>query len=103
MEMMGGFFILALLWIWLSCAIMCGVVAKSKARSGLEWLIMGVLFGVFALIAIAGMPTKREEDQAWEPVETARAQRREGNPVPLAPMVVTAALVVGLLLFLGMQ
>ena len=34
------------------CSFICGVAAHHKGRSGLAWLVAGLLFGPFALLAI---------------------------------------------------
>jgi len=44
--------------------ILCGIVASAKGRDIAGWAICGALFGVLALIAIAGMPvTIRETEE----------------------------------------
>jgi len=40
------------------CGVFCGMIASAKNRSGGGWFVAGFWFGIFALIAIAGMPTK---------------------------------------------
>jgi hypothetical protein len=46
-----------LLIAWIACGIFAAALARAKGRSALGWLILGLLFGVFALIAAAGMPS----------------------------------------------
>lgn len=41
----------------LACAGFCGYVASQKNRSGGAWFFFGLFFGVFALIAIAAVPS----------------------------------------------
>ncbi len=41
-----------------ACAILCSVVADAKNRDSGGWGFAGFLFGVLALIAIAGMPSE---------------------------------------------
>jgi hypothetical protein len=38
------------------CGMLCAVVATAKGRNALGWLVLGLLTGVFGLIAVAGMP-----------------------------------------------
>lgn len=40
------------------CALFCGRVAEAKDYSYGAWFFAGLFFGVFALIAIAGMPDR---------------------------------------------
>jgi hypothetical protein len=63
-------------WIWMGCALLSGTVAQSKGRDGPIWIALGAMFGMFALIAIAGMTTVPEEDDAKEHVEAKRQARR---------------------------
>jgi hypothetical protein len=37
------------------------MVAEEKGRSGFGWFTLGLLFGIFALIAICGMPVRQEQ------------------------------------------
>jgi cytochrome bd-type quinol oxidase subunit 2 len=41
---------------WIGCAALCWVVANGKGRIAGVWFILGLFFGVFALIAVAVMP-----------------------------------------------
>lgn len=45
-----------LLFIWLAFAVICAIVASTKNRSALGWLLLGAIFGVFALIVLAFLP-----------------------------------------------
>jgi hypothetical protein len=38
------------------CAGFCAGIARAKNRDGLGWFILGFLFSLIALIAIAGLP-----------------------------------------------
>jgi hypothetical protein len=42
--------------IWLACGVLCAVVAGWKCRSAGLWLLAGVAFGVFALVAVLAAP-----------------------------------------------
>ena len=43
---------------WIACAFYCGAVADSKGHDYIPWFFGGVFFGVFALIAVAGLGDK---------------------------------------------
>ena len=43
---------------WIACAFYCGAVAESKGHDYMPWFFGGVFFGVFALIAVAGLDDK---------------------------------------------
>ena len=53
---MGVMTFLYLGFLWLGSALFCAGLADAKNRSGLLWFVAGFLFGIVALIAIAGMP-----------------------------------------------
>lgn len=42
-----------ILVIWVVFAILTAVVASNKGRSGIGWLLLGLVFGIFALILVA--------------------------------------------------
>lgn len=44
------------LLFWILWAVCCGILANNKNRNVVEWSILGLLFGVFALIVIACLP-----------------------------------------------
>ena len=43
---------------WIACAFYCGAVAESKGHDYMPWFFGGLFFGVFALIAVAGLDDK---------------------------------------------
>ena len=43
-------------FLWVGCAIYCSHIAGAKKRSSGLWLLGGLVFGIVALIAIAGIP-----------------------------------------------
>lgn len=45
-----------LLFFWFAFAVLCAVIAGSKGRSSGLWLMLGAVFGIFALIAVIAMP-----------------------------------------------
>lgn len=44
-----------LLIIWLGLAIVTAVAASSRGRNWFGWLVLGIFFGIFALIAVLVM------------------------------------------------
>lgn len=56
-----------LLIVWFGCAVLCWVVANSKARLAGIWFISGLFLGPLALIAVGCMPS---------------LARKEGQPTP---------------------
>ena len=51
--------IFVLLIGWIAAAFFCASVANEKGYSGTSWGIAGLLFGFFALIAVAGLPDRK--------------------------------------------
>lgn len=47
---------LVILLIWGACGYGCYAIAKSKNRNKGLWAILGVLFGIFAVIIISLLP-----------------------------------------------
>jgi hypothetical protein len=39
-----------------ACGVLCAVVASEKRRDAFVWGLLGLLLGIFALIAISGLP-----------------------------------------------
>jgi hypothetical protein len=52
---------------WFACAIVTAIVASSKSRSGLGWFLIGCVFGVFSLLLIGLMPSKKIDPLAPSP------------------------------------
>jgi len=48
-----------ILILWIAFAAGCGFLAKNKGRSVGGWVVAGLVFGVFALIALAVMKPKQ--------------------------------------------
>ena len=42
---------------WVCCGVCCAIIAEKKYRYQTLWFFLGILFGVFALVAIALLPT----------------------------------------------
>lgn len=60
--------------LWIACGIFSAIIASSKGRSGFGWLVLGLIFGVLALLAVGFMPA----------VKTGDAMQKMGQP-PIAP------------------
>ena len=59
----------SLMWIGLGgqavlCGVLCAVVATSKNRDAVVWFGVGLLFGIFGLIASSGMATAKPASEA---------------------------------------
>ena len=48
-----------LVGFWVLCAVITGIVAASRGRSGFGWFLLGLLISVFALILVALLPSQR--------------------------------------------
>lgn len=46
---------------WIVCAIACSAIAASKGYGGCLWGFLGLVFGVFALLIVAVLPSARRE------------------------------------------
>lgn len=62
-----------LLLFWILFAIFTGVVANNKGRNVVGWVVLGLLFGIFALIIVAVLP-KLENGQ---PVPVAKSTAKK--------------------------
>jgi hypothetical protein len=51
-----------ILLLWFGAALVTGIVASSKGRSGILWFILGCPFGLFALLLVALMPAVQRRD-----------------------------------------
>ena len=52
-------FIVAII-VWIILGFACAGVAESKGFNPVGWFFLGVFFGVFALIAVAFIPSKND-------------------------------------------
>lgn len=50
-----------LLVIWVACGIFAAMIAAAKGRSGCAWMFLGVIFGIFALLAVGFLPSVKHE------------------------------------------
>jgi len=48
-------FLIALLFLWIPCAIFCGTISEDKGQNGIAWFWGGLLFGPIALLAVAAL------------------------------------------------
>ena len=53
-------FLIALLFIWLPCAIYCGTISEDKGHNGFSWFWAGLLFGPIGLIAVAALSDRKQ-------------------------------------------
>ena len=44
---------------WVAIALLTADIAGAKRRTWFLWLIAGMVFGIFGLLAVIGMPTKK--------------------------------------------
>ena len=54
-------------FLWLVIAVVTGIVASSRGRSGFGWFILGFLISIFALILVALLPSLKRDPQAPHP------------------------------------
>jgi len=59
-----GPYIIPLIILHVACGGFCMSLAKAKNLPTSDWFILGVIFSLIALIAIAGMPIKNNHDKA---------------------------------------
>ena len=57
--MLDAWIIVALLFYAFACACFCSKVATEKGYGEGRWGFAGVFFGIFALIAAAGLPDRK--------------------------------------------
>lgn len=43
--------------LWIVCCAACYKIALDKNRNAGGWLILGIIFGIFALVVVALLPT----------------------------------------------
>jgi MFS family permease len=73
------------------CGSFCAFIANEKNRDGLGWFLLGLIFGIFALIAIASVPRleKQEHEVKTEatPAPSIVRGERLSRDFSLIPMV----------------
>jgi hypothetical protein len=47
---------------WIIFAVLTAIVANNKNRNTVGWFILGFLFGIFALIVVALLPSLEAKD-----------------------------------------
>lgn len=50
--------------IWFVCAGTCGIIAQDKGRTGFGWFLLGMLFSLFALVAVCALSCKEKTSKA---------------------------------------
>jgi len=53
--------------LWLGIAIITGIAAASRGRSGFGWFILGCFFSILALLAVLVMPSRKRDPNAPTP------------------------------------
>lgn len=53
--------------IWIGLGVLTAIAAKSRNRNQFGWLILGMIFGIFALAAVLIMPPEAAEPAAKGP------------------------------------
>lgn len=70
--------------VWLTCAGTCAVIAHDKNRSDFGWFLLGLMFSLFALVAICAI-SRRNKPPASEPLDSSHlakgSMRVEPEPV----------------------
>ncbi|PZU23807.1 MAG: hypothetical protein DI589_05930 [Shinella sp.] len=59
MQRMGA--LMGFVLLWLICGIVTAIIAANKGRSGIGWLIIGFILGIFGIILIACMPSLKPQ------------------------------------------
>ena len=52
-------FLLAILFLWIPCAIFCGTIAEDKGH-GAVWFGVGLFFGPLGLLAVAALSDRKQ-------------------------------------------
>jgi hypothetical protein len=70
------------LLLWIVCGAFSAVLAKSKGRSPIAWLVIGCLLGILGPIVVARLPAV-ERSSAEPPPPVELGQRSDREPTPL--------------------
>ena len=89
-----------LLFFWLMFAITAAVIGSAKGRSGFGWFILGLPFGIFAVLIVACLPSLKAPvaykvvaaDGSVSLMQPVLPDRQKVDPVAVA---VVAAVVAG--------
>lgn len=55
-----------ILFIWLAFAVVTAMAAVGRGRSGVGWFFIGLVTGIFGLIAVLVMPQVAPPPQPWD-------------------------------------
>lgn len=58
---------MTLLLFWFGVAVVTGVVASSKGRTGFGWFLLGACFSLLALLLVALLPSIKRDPLAPSP------------------------------------
>lgn len=50
------------LLLWMASGVLCAVIASSRGRSTVGWLLLGALFGIFAIVGVIALPTVTSDE-----------------------------------------
>jgi len=53
--------------LWFGIAIVTGIAASARGRSGFGWFLLGLLFSLLALIVVLVLPSKKTDPNAPTP------------------------------------
>jgi hypothetical protein len=56
--------------LWLFFAVLTPIVATAKGRSGVGWFLLGLVFGLLALIVVVVLPSLKPPEQPVKPIRT---------------------------------
>lgn len=71
-----------LLLLWIGSGVACGLLAKNKGRSVGGWVVAGLFFGLFALIALLVMKPKQSRFVPKPPSSFPGSYGAPGSPLP---------------------
>lgn len=57
--------IMEIILIWIICAVVCAIIASAKGRTGFGWFLLGLVFGIFALVLVACLPSLKPVQVAY--------------------------------------
>ena len=78
--------------LWIGCGIFAAIVAGGKGRSFGGWLVLGLIFGIFALLAVGFLP-KVEADTAIQNEKVAMSDSDE-RKCPFCAEIIKAEAIV---------
>ncbi len=95
--------IFVLIALWTTCAGFAAFIAKSKRRDAVGWFLLGLMFGILALIAIAAVPALAEpqstsEQQRHSAQDELKAERSKSRRETIISSVFMALWVIGFMI-----